>query len=110
VVSGVPGVAGLIPGRGVTAATHGPGKAVIGVVVRRRANDTFELEVHVVVAESDLGSLRTSLRAGATAPDATQPPLLPALAEDIRSHIARALRDVEARAPTAIDVYFDDLR
>ncbi|HEX9415014.1 MAG TPA: hypothetical protein VF916_16040 [Ktedonobacterales bacterium] len=109
-VCDVPGVAGLSPGHHVTAATHGPGKAVVGVVVHHRANDSFEIEVHVVVAESDLGSMFASLRAGAAAPDAAQTALLPALAEEIRSHIVRALQDMKMRAPTAVAIYCDDLR
>lgn len=109
-VCDVPGVAGLSPGHDVTAATHGPGKAVVGVVVHHRANNSLEIEVHVVVAESDLGSMLASLHAGATAPNAAQTALLPALAEEIRSHIVRALQDVKMHAPTSVDVYFDDLR
>jgi hypothetical protein len=109
-VCDVPGVVGLSPGHDVTAATHGPGKAVVGVVVHHRANDSLEIEVHVVVAESDVGSMLASLHTDATAPHASQTALLPALAEKIRSHIARALQDAEVGAPTSVDVYFDDLR
>lgn len=113
-VCDVPGVAGLSPGHDVTAATHGPGKAVVGVVIHHHANDTFASEVHVVVAESHVESMLTNLRAGtaapSAAPDAAQAAVLPALAEAIRSHIARALRHAKMRAPTSVDVYFDDLR
>jgi hypothetical protein len=108
-VCDVPGVAGLSPGHDVAVATHGPGKAVVGVVVHHRTKKSLEIEVHVVVAASDLGSMHTSPRAGAAAPHGTQIALLPALAEEIRSHIARAVRDRKMRAPTSVDVYFDDI-
>lgn len=110
VVCDVPGVAGLSPGHGGTAATHGPGKAVVGVVVHHHANDSLVFEVHVVVAEAYLESMLARSRTSAATPDAAQAGVLPALAEAIRSHIARAVQDTEIRVPTSVDVYFDDLR
>lgn len=110
VVGDVPGVAGLSPGHGVTAATHGPGKAVVGVVVHHGADDSLTLEVHVVVAQAHLESMRAHPRASAATPEADQAAVLPALADAIRRHITRALPNAEIRVPTAIDVYFDDVQ
>lgn len=105
-VSDVRGVAALSPGNLAMAATYGPGQTVHGVVLRHRARGTLVVEVHVVADETELGSMLASRRADAGAePNA----VLPALAEEIRGRVARAMRDMAMHAPASIDVYFDDL-
>jgi hypothetical protein len=109
-VGEVPGVAALSPGRDVTVATHGPGKAVRGIVMHQRADGSLEVEVHVVVAEAALEGMLARLRADPATPDAAQKAVLPVLAEEIRRHVVRAVQGAVGRAPALVDVYFDDLQ
>ena len=108
-VSEVPGVAALSPGHLATAATYGAGQTVHGVVLRHRARGAFVVEVHVVADEAELGSMLASRRANPGAPGVEPTAVLPALAEQVRSRVARAMRDMAMHAPAAVDVYFDDL-
>jgi hypothetical protein len=109
-VADVPAVAALSAGHGAAAATHGPGKAVRGIALRHRADGGLAIEAHVEVAEADLESRLASLRADAGSADAEPHAVLPALAEEIRGHVACTLRAEAIDAPAAVDVYFDDLR
>ena len=104
--SDVPGVAALSPGNPPAAATYGPGQTVHGIVLHHRPRGTLVVEVHVVAGDAELGSMLASRRAD---PGAEPNAVLPALAEEIRSQVARAMRDMAMRAPASVDIYVDDL-
>jgi hypothetical protein len=102
-VLGVPGVAALAAGRGIIAGTYGPQRTVKGVVVRRNANGSLSVDVHVVVREAV--ALSASRSASRTASQA----VLPKLAETIRRSVARASREAGLQPLASVDVYLDDL-
>ena len=112
-VQRVAGVAALSAGRGVEAATYGPGKRVVGVVVERSAATPARLEVHIVVARRHLDPRPTPLRTGGReARQQTDPetaPVLPALADQVRRAAAAAARAAGLTAAT-IDVFIDDMQ
>jgi hypothetical protein len=90
-VRGVPGVADVVPGRFVAAATYGPGEIVRGVAVRPHPGGRgYALEVH--------------LRA-----DYTPALSLPRLAERVRQTAAAAARALAVGPVGPIDVAVDDL-
>jgi len=86
---GVPGVAGLTPGRFAEAATYGPGEVVRGVAVRRLPGGRV-VEVHVRAVYA--------------------PALpLPALADRVRRAVGAAVAALGAGPAGPIDVAVDDL-
>jgi hypothetical protein len=86
---GVPGVAGVTPGRFAEAATYGPGEVVRGVAVRRRPGG-WAVEVHVRAVYA--------------------PALpLPALAARVRRAVGAAVAALGAGPAGPIDVAVDDL-
>lgn len=85
----VPSVVALAPGRGVEVATYGPGEVVRGVAVGR-SGITWSVAVHVVVRYT------TDL-------------VLPELAEQVRTMVARVMVEHGSPPPALIDVVIDDL-
>jgi hypothetical protein len=104
----VAGVAALSAGRGVEAATYGPGRRVVGVVVDRSAAALPRLGIHIVVSRHHLVRMRQRLASDEDAPGASPAPLLLALAAEVRA-AAQATAHAAGIAAESVDVFIDDI-
>jgi hypothetical protein len=107
-VRDVPGIAALSAGRLGAAATYGPGHTVHGVAVRRVQDDTFTVEVHLVVAGAELADIYADTLDEGQDADIGALAALPTLAEAIRNRLTGVLHGRGVPPLAAVDVYFDD--
>lgn len=105
----LPGIAELSPGRGVEAATYGPGRRVVGVVVERSASARLRLAVHVILARHYREDWGARLLAEHGEPGAERRPMLLALADQIRGAAAGAA-GTEGLVADVVDVFIDDMQ
>jgi len=92
-VRNVPGIAGLVSGKYVEAATYGPSEKVIGVVVTSD-DDQVTVEIHAI----------------AVGPGAYPSLNLMDLADQVRREAKDVLLRLHTDSVGRIDVVFDDLR
>jgi hypothetical protein len=130
-------VVAVSAGRYGTAITYGPGKRVIGIVLRRRmapessAPSSFVVEAHIVVATAAVTVLAAPPRAAPTtardktsrdtrqrppatiahsASDTPRAPVLLRIADETRRALSEALELLRPNEQWSIDVTIDDLR
>ena len=109
-IRAIPGVVDMGQGLFARAATYGPKKHVVGVVLQHATPDTLSVEVHVVLADAwfikaftDVSRLDVSSRTETT-------PMLLRMTDQIRAVVSQTFEHLGLPAPTLVDVAIDDIR
>ena len=106
----VPGVLDMGQGLFAKAATFGPGKRVLGIVIQHPTADSLSIEAHVILEEasftkaySEISGPDASSRTGTT-------PILLRFTDQIRTAVTQTLEHLGLPASTLVDVTIDDIR
>src|SRR5262249_3490347 len=106
-----PGVVGLNSGLLALAATYGANERFVGVVVRHSGPHDTAVEVHVTVAmeatpNAEVQGAASSLSAQT---ETSTIAVLSRVANQVRAAVYRAMQDLRLAAPSAVDVFIDDI-
>ena len=109
-IRAVPGVLDMGQGLFAKAATFGPGKRVLGIVIHHPTADSLSIEAHVILEEasftkaySEISGPDASSRTGTT-------PILLRFTDQIRTAVTQTLEHLGLPASTLVDVTIDDIR
>jgi hypothetical protein len=101
----VPGVLDMGQGLFAKAATHGPGKHIVGIVLRHPAPGVLSVEAHVVLDET---TFIKALSDASSSSDKT--PILLRFTDQIRAVVSQTFEHLGLPVPTMVDVTIDDIR
>jgi hypothetical protein len=109
-IRAVPGVLDMGQGLFAKAATFGPGKRVLGIVIQHPTADSLSIEAHVILEEasftktySEISGPDASSRTGTT-------PILLRFTDQIRAAVTQTLEHLGLPVSTVVDVTIDDIR
>ena len=109
-IRAIPGVVDMGQGVFAKAATYGPKKHVVGVVLHHATPDALSVEVHVVLEEAVcIKALSDVPRPDASSRTETTPMLL-RMTDQIRAGVFLTFEHLGLPAPTTVDVTIDDIR
>lgn len=104
-IRGIPGVLDMGQGLFAKAATYGPRKHIVGIVLRRVALEDLAVEVHVILDEVTF--INTLLDATSSSGNT---PILLHFADLIRVVVSQTFGHLGLPTPTIVDVTIDDIR
>ena len=106
----VPGVLDMGQGLFAKAATFGPGKRVLGIVIQHPTADSLSIEAHVILEEASFTKAYSEI----SGPDASSrtgiTPILLRFTDQIRTAVTQTLEHLGLPASTLVDVTIDDIR
>jgi hypothetical protein len=109
-IRAIPGVVDMGQGLFAKAATYGPKKHVVGVVLHHATPDALSVEVHVVLEEAVfIKALSDVPRPDASSRTETTPMLL-RMTDQIRAVVLQTFERLGLPAPPTVDVTIDDIR
>jgi hypothetical protein len=109
-IRAVPGVLDMGQGLFAKAATYGPGKHVLGVVLHHPTSDSLSVEVHVILEEAAFSKAYSEI-SGSDASSSSGPrPMLLRFTDQIRAVVIQTLEQLGLPASTMVDVTIDDIR
>jgi hypothetical protein len=109
-IRAIPGVVDMGQGLFAKAATYGPKKHVVGVVLHHATPDALSVEVHVVLEEAVcIKALSDVPRPDASSRTETTP-MLQRMTDAIRAGVLQTFEHLGLPAPTTVDVAIDDIR
>ena len=109
-IRAIAGVVDMGQGLFAKAATYGPKKHVVGVVLHHATPDALSVEVHVVLEEAVfIKALSDVPRPDASSRTETTPMLL-RMTDQIRAVVLQTFERLGLPAPTTVDVTIDDIR
>ena len=109
-IRAIPGVVDMGQGLFAKAATYGPEKHVVGVVVQHATPDTLSVEVHVVLADAWFIKAFTDVSRLDVSSSSDTTPMLLRMTDHIRAVVSQTFEHLGLPAPTLVDVAIDDIR
>ena len=109
-IRAVPGVLDMGHGLFARAATYGPGKHVLGIVLHHPTSDSLSVEVHVVLEEAAFTKAYSEISNSDASSSSVTTPILLRFTDQIRAVVAQTLEQLGLPESTIIDVTIDDIR
>jgi hypothetical protein len=109
-IRAIPGVVDMGQGLFAKAATYGPKKHVVGVMLQHATPDTLSVEVHVVLADAWFIKAFTDVSRLDVSSSSDTTPMLLRMTDHIRAVVSQTFEHLGLPAPTLVDVAIDDIR
>lgn len=109
-IRAVPGVLDMGHGLFARAATYGPGKHVLGIVLHHPTPDSFSVEVHVVLEEAAFIKAYSEISGSDASSISGTRPMLLRFTDQIRAVVTQTLEELGLPASTLVNVTIDDIR
>jgi hypothetical protein len=111
-IRAVPGVLDMGQGLFAKAATYGPGKHVLGIVLHHPTPDSLAVEVHVVLEEASFIKAYSELSSSDVSSGSSSgtTPILLRFTDQIRAVATQTLEHLGLPVATMVDVTIDDIR
>lgn len=109
-IRAVPGVLDMGQGLFARAATYGPGKHVLGIVLHHPTPDSFSVEVHVVLEEAAFIKAYSEISGSDASSSSGTRPMLLRFTDQIRAVVTQTLEELGLPVSTLVNVTIDDIR
>ena len=109
-VRAVPGVLDMGQGLFAKAATYGPGKHVLGIVLQHPTPDSLSVEVHVILEEVSFIKAYSEISGSDASSSSGTTPMLLRFTDQIRAVVNQTLEHLGLPVSTVVDVTIDDIR